>query len=96
MVYHLQHHRILHYFQKSLHVIREIGIKVNGWDINQLVAALRERRINSTAQIRIYALLDFDDKGVKTSLRLSPHYYNTEAEVEQVATTINELVLTRV
>ena len=40
-------------------------------------------RINTNAQKRAYAVLDYDQKGVTTSLRLSPHYYNTEDEVDR-------------
>jgi selenocysteine lyase/cysteine desulfurase len=57
-----------------------------------LVAALRERGINTSAQIREYAVIDYDDKGVQASLRLSPHYYNTEQEIDQAVAAIRELL----
>ena len=56
------------------------------------MARLRERRINTSAQIREYAVIDYDEKGVAASLRLSPHYYNTEEEIDQAASAIRELL----
>ena len=69
---------------------------IDGWDPADLVAALRERRINTSAQIRVYAVIDYDEKGVTASLRLSPHYYNTEDEIDQAVSVIQELLLKRV
>lgn len=69
-----------------------VSVAIEGHDVHEMVAALRERKINSTGQVRIYAVLDFDDKNVQSTLRLSPHYFNTEAEVELAAATIKELV----
>lgn len=69
-----------------------VTIAIAGRDPAQLMRALRERRINTTAQIREHALLDFDDKGVAASLRLSPHYYNTEEEIDQAVAALRELI----
>jgi selenocysteine lyase/cysteine desulfurase len=68
---------------------------VDGWNPSELVVALRHRRINTSAQIRGYAVIDYDERGVEASLRISPHYYNTEAEVDQTASAIRELLLKR-
>lgn len=51
-------------------------------DPRSVMLALRERGINVNAQARPTALLDFDAKGVTASLRVSPLYYNTEAEID--------------
>ena len=69
---------------------------IDGWDPAELVAALRDRRINTSAQIRVYALIDYDEKGVTAALRISPHYYNTEEEIDQTVSAIRELLLQRV
>jgi selenocysteine lyase/cysteine desulfurase len=58
----------------------------------ELVAGLRNRGINTSAQIRVYAVIDYDQKGVAESLRISPHYYNTEWEIDQAVTAIRELL----
>jgi selenocysteine lyase/cysteine desulfurase len=67
-----------------------VSISVDGHDPEQLVRALRERRINTNPQVRVYAVMDFDEKGVAASLRLSPHYYNTEDEIDETASAIRE------
>ena len=67
-----------------------VSVSVDGHDPKQLVRALRERRINTNPQVRVYAVMDFDEKGVAASLRLSPHYYNTEDEIDETASAIRE------
>jgi selenocysteine lyase/cysteine desulfurase len=69
-----------------------VSVSIEGRDPRELVRALRERRINASAQIREYALIDYDDKGVTASLRLSPHYYNTEEEIDQAVDAIRQLL----
>jgi len=65
---------------------------IDEWDPPELVAALRDRRINTNAQKRVYAVIDYDEKGVTASLRLSPHYYNTEEEIDQTVSAIRALL----
>jgi selenocysteine lyase/cysteine desulfurase len=36
-------------------------------------------------------MLDLPDRGVASALRLSPHYYNTEAEIDSAVAAIAEL-----
>jgi selenocysteine lyase/cysteine desulfurase len=69
-----------------------VSVWIDGWDPSDMMAALRDRRINTSAQIRAYAVLDYDDKDVTTSLRLSPHYYNTDQEIVQTVSAIQQLV----
>jgi selenocysteine lyase/cysteine desulfurase len=68
-----------------------VSVSIDGRDPRELLTALRARRINTNAQIRAYALIDYDEKGVAASLRLSPHYYNTEDEIDQAVSAIREL-----
>ena len=68
-----------------------VSISVDGQDSRQLVTALRALRINTNAQARTSAVIDYDEKGVTASLRLSPHYYNTEDEVDRAVDAIREL-----
>ena len=42
--------------------------------------------------LRDYAVLDFDDKGVESAIRVSPHYYNTEEEIEELASVLSALI----
>jgi len=50
----------------------------------KIVAELHERHINTSATYRAWAVLDMDEKRVKSALRISPHYYNSEEEVDQL------------
>jgi len=63
---------------------------VEGHDPGGLVRGLRERGINTSLSERTYAVLDFDEKGVEGAIRVSPHAYNTEDEVETMARTLQE------
>jgi selenocysteine lyase/cysteine desulfurase len=69
-----------------------VTIAVAGRNPTDLMEALRERGINTTAQGRPSAVLDFDEKGVEGALRVSPHYYNTEGEVDALAGALAEIL----
>ncbi len=69
-----------------------VTVSVEGWRSRDLVRALRERGINTTGQSRGDAVLDYDAKGVEGALRVSPHYYNTEDEVETFLAALAEIV----
>lgn len=58
-----------------------------------LRAALRTEHINTSVSSYGGAILDFDRKGVTTDvLRISPHYFNTEAELTTVVETLRRLL----
>jgi len=61
-----------------------VTIEVAGWDASELCKLLRTRGINTSASLRAYAVIDMDEKRAATALRLSPHYYNTEEELDRV------------
>jgi selenocysteine lyase/cysteine desulfurase len=61
-------------------------------DPGEIVIALREQGINTSAQGREYAVLDYDQKNVAGALRISPHYYNTEDEIDQVIAAVSSLL----
>lgn len=69
-----------------------VTVAVAGHSPRDLMLALRGRGINTTGQGRTDAVLDYDEKGVDGSLRLSPHYYNTEDEVAAAAQALGEIV----
>lgn len=58
-----------------------VTVEIAGHDARDVVIKLREEAINTSATLREYAVLDMDDKGAQTAVRLSPHYYNTESEL---------------
>jgi selenocysteine lyase/cysteine desulfurase len=69
-----------------------VSVATANHDPAALVSTLRTRGINSSAQIREYAVIDYDDKRVTSSLRLSPHYYNTEEEIDLAVSALRELL----
>jgi selenocysteine lyase/cysteine desulfurase len=71
-----------------------VTVSVQGRRPRDLMTALRERGVNTTAQGRLDAVLDYDAKGVDGSLRLSPHYYNTEEELETAVGALREILTT--
>ena len=64
---------------------------VDGYDPRDIVALLREQGINTSAQEREYAVIAYDEKDVSRALRISPHYYNTHDEIDQVLEAIDSL-----
>jgi selenocysteine lyase/cysteine desulfurase len=59
-----------------------------GRDAQEIVRELARQRINTSASLRWYGLLDFSERGVDSAQRISPHYYNTEAEVDEAIAAI--------
>ena len=57
-------------------------------DADVLVHKLRDRNINTSSASRTSGVIDMVAKHAKSVLRISPHYYNTKAEVDTV---VNEL-----
>ncbi|GAB7045846.1 aminotransferase class V-fold PLP-dependent enzyme [Catenuloplanes indicus] len=58
---------------------------VAGAEPEPLKAELAGHGINSSVTLREHARFDFADKGVEWCLRLSPHYFNTEEEIDRAA-----------
>ncbi len=69
-----------------------VSLHLAGLDPVELVHRLRERGINTSATPHGYALIDLDAKGVESTLRVSPHYYNTRAEIETLAEALRDLL----
>jgi selenocysteine lyase/cysteine desulfurase len=65
---------------------------IEGADARDLVRSLTARGINTVATLREFGQYDFIDKGVETAIRLSPHYYNTEQEVDDALGAIDLFV----
>lgn len=68
-----------------------VTVSFEGHAPPDLMRRLRERRIHTTGQERVDAVLDYDAKGVEGALRLSPHHYNTEAELETTVEALREI-----
>jgi selenocysteine lyase/cysteine desulfurase len=61
------------------------------WQHDAIIAQLRTQRIHILTTSIGSAQIDFGRKGVTWALRVSPHYYNTEAEIEAAVTAIAAL-----
>lgn len=68
-----------------------VTTEIAGRDAREVSQLLRERGINTSASLREYAVIDMDEKRVTTALRLSPHYYNTEEELDAAVEAIASL-----
>ena len=68
-----------------------VTISVEGWRPPDLMRELRARGINTSGQGSVDAVIDYDTKGVDGSLRVSPHYFNTEEELTTLIAALEEL-----
>ncbi len=62
------------------------------WEPKTLLAHLGQRNINVRVSPLHVAQFDFPKKGVEWALRISPHYYNTGAEIDQAIEAIRQFV----
>ncbi|HUQ80663.1 MAG TPA: aminotransferase class V-fold PLP-dependent enzyme [Gemmatimonadaceae bacterium] len=69
-----------------------VTMTVEGMHADAIVRGLKDRRINTVSSLREFGIYDFEAKGIETAVRLSPHYYNTEAEVDVAVEAVRELV----
>jgi len=69
-----------------------VTIAVANRDAAELKLRLRQRGINTSSADRKSGVLDMDDKRVTTVLRFSPHYYNTEDELDTAVGVLAELI----
>lgn len=58
-----------------------------------LVAELRSRGINTSAQTRLDAVMDFDAKEVDGALRVSPHYFNDDEDIGRFLDALGEITV---
>jgi selenocysteine lyase/cysteine desulfurase len=67
-----------------------VTVEVRGRDAGDVVIALRRRGINTSASLRAYAVIDMEQKHAASAVRISPHYYNTESEIDAVVQALAE------
>ncbi|HEX7091194.1 MAG TPA: aminotransferase class V-fold PLP-dependent enzyme [Longimicrobiales bacterium] len=87
----LREHDGLRVLDRGPRLCAIVTVEVAGRSAFELVPLLREQGINTSATARDYAVLDMDDKRARTALRISPHYYNTEAEIDAAVAAIAAL-----
>ncbi len=68
-----------------------VTLHVRGWDMTELMLELRRRRLNTSVSSREDGVIDMDGKGVKQVLRVSPHYYNTLDELDDLVAQLRDL-----
>ena len=68
-----------------------VTFTVDGQEPLQIREQLVARRINCSVSVASSARLDQDVRGLPEVVRLSPHYYNTEDEIDEVARAVTEL-----
>lgn len=61
-----------------------VTFHINGRNPLEIKTQLDKRGINCSLAFRRNAVIDFDRKGVSWAIRFSPHYYNTEVEIDEV------------
>jgi selenocysteine lyase/cysteine desulfurase len=66
-----------------------------GRDAAEVARELRRQRFNISATFRQWAILDMDDKHAQSAVRISPHYYNTEDEIDAVVAALKAMLSPR-
>lgn len=69
-----------------------VTVAFEGHDPADLVRRLRDRGVNTSSQTRLDAPIDYDDKNVDAALRLSPHYFNDDADLSTAMDVLREIV----
>lgn len=59
-----------------------VTFHVKSSDSADITRKLLAKKINVVTSYRNYAVIDFDEKKVNSAVRVSPHYYNTQNEVD--------------
>lgn len=65
---------------------------IEGVRPGQVMKALKAANVNAGVARPFNALIDFQEKGVDWALRISPHYYNTEEEVDRAVAAMHSLL----
>jgi len=73
------------------HLSSIVTLSIPNQKPKDLLDALRLRSINTSISYRNFALIDFVAKGIEWALRISPHYYNTEKEIESLVGALRDL-----
>jgi selenocysteine lyase/cysteine desulfurase len=71
-----------------------VTAEASGWKAEDVMLELRRRRINTSASLREHGTIDMDAKGASSVLRISPHYYNTLAEIEAAVAALTDILRT--
>ena len=70
-----------------------VSFHIEGIELETLCEFLRQNAICYSVSYKEYAIIDLTDKGVDWVIRLSPHYFNTFEEIENVTSILQKLSL---
>ena len=68
-----------------------VTAKMAGRGAGDVAAALGRAGINVSTTVAEHNPLDTEDRGVHPLVRFSPHYYNTEAEIDRAVAAVAEV-----
>ncbi len=71
-----------------------VAVELGGVDAPLVVEALRKKAINTSATFRAWAQYHMGRQGVEAALRISPHYYNSEDEIDRFVPTLYDVTRT--
>jgi len=69
-----------------------ITVEIPNQKASEVLTALRNENINTSVGYRHFALIDFDAKQVDWALRISPHYFNTQEEIDTLINVVKKLL----
>lgn len=71
-----------------------VAVQLGSSDPAEVVERLRDRRFNTSATFRRWAQFQMGRQGVESALRISPHYYNTEDEIDRFTLALRDVTRT--
>tara|TARA_B110001454_G_scaffold200969_1_gene207007 strand:- start:192 stop:1385 length:1194 start_codon:yes stop_codon:yes gene_type:complete len=69
-----------------------VTIGLEGEDVAVICDSLKKLGINTSVCTKSSAVIDFDNRKIDSALRISPHYFNTETEIEELVSTLANLL----
>ncbi|MBH15753.1 MAG: aminotransferase [Gemmatimonadetes bacterium] len=69
-----------------------VTVALEGKDAAEISGSLRKMAINTSVCTKYSAIIDFDKRNIDSALRISPHYFNTDEEIEELASVLSGLL----